>query len=224
MRFQTFLRIATLSIATLASALSIPASADTYQIIDFGNIPNSGLYGITASGTVVIEYESSVPGLILYQVSELNGQGYTSGYPPNLDYDGGTECTPTTSSGVTFAENYGASVCNGSHEVYEGFFTPSGTSQQMLGIFTGPDLSDLLPGFAFPSTSGTFMNGLGLNSVGDFVFSLNTPGYVAPPNPDGYYEAVDLTTPSAVPEPGSFLLLGTGTLTALAAMRRRLFQ
>jgi len=110
MRFQQVLRIATLSIATLASALSTPASADTYQIINFGDIPNSGLYGINTSGTVVIEYESSVPELILYGVSELNGQGYTLDYPPNLNYDNGTEYTPATSPGVT-SENFGATVC-----------------------------------------------------------------------------------------------------------------
>jgi PEP-CTERM motif len=213
MRFQPFLRVTALSIATLASALSTPASADTYQLIDFGNIPNSGIYGITSSGTVVIEYESSVPGLILYGVSELNGQGYTLDYPPNLDYDNGTECTPATSPGVT-SENFGATVCNGSHEVYEGFFTPAGTSQ-MLGIFTGPNLSDLLPGFAFPANSAPFINGLGVNSSGDFVFSLNGGLY------DHYYEAVDLTAPSPIPEPSSLFLLGTGTLTTLAAMRRR---
>lgn len=210
-----FLRIATLSLAALACTSPICASADTFQIIDLGSVPNSGLWGLTASGTVVIQYEVSIPDDIAYAVIPLSGPGSTDFTPPHLAYDGGTECTPTISSGVTL-ENFGAIVCNGSHEVYEGFFTSPGTSQKMLGIFTGPDPSDLLAGFVFPSNSNVFMNGLAVNSVGDFAFSLNGGSPY-----DHYYEAVDLT-PSSVPEPSTLLLLGTGVYALFGAVRRRL--
>jgi hypothetical protein len=212
---QRLLHIAVFSLATLT--LSIPASADSYRIIDFGSIPNSGLWGIAKDGTAVIEYESDIPGLILWATSSPDGQGITVPYPPNLDYDSGTQCNATTSSGVT-SENFGAIVCNGSHEVYEGFFTPPGSSQQMLGIFTGPDLSDLLPGFAYPVDSAPFINGLDLNSSGDFLFSLSSTSTLF----DHYYEAVDLTTPSSIPEPGTLFLFSTGALTLVGAVRRRL--
>jgi hypothetical protein len=210
---QKLLRIATLSLFTLA--LSLSASADSYRVIDLGSIPNSGLYGIAKDGTVVIEYEIAIPDDIVWATAPLNGQGTTLPYPPHLDYDGGTECNATTSSGVT-SENFGAIVCNGSHEVYEGFFTPPGSSQQMLGIFTGPDLSDLLPGFAYPADSAPFINGLALNSSGDFAFSLNGGLY------DHYYEAVDLTTPSSIPEPSTLVFFSTGALALVGTVRRRL--
>jgi PEP-CTERM motif len=205
---QRLLHIAVFSLATLT--LSIPASADSYRIIDLGSTPNSGLWGLAKDGTVVIQYESDIPGLILWATSSPDGQGITLPYPPNLDYDGGTQCNATTSSGIT-PDNDAPIVCNGSREVYLGFFTPPGSSQLTSGIFTGPDPSDLLPGFTVPG----FMNGLALNSSGDFALAFDFD------SEEQYYEAVDLTS-STVPEPGTLSLLGIGTLTLIGAVRRRL--
>jgi hypothetical protein len=205
---QRLLHIAVFSLATLT--LSIPASADSYRIIDLGSLPNSSLWGLTKDGTVVIEYEVDIPDDLIWTTAPLIGQGISLPYPPHLDYDGGTDCNATTSSGIT-PDNDGPIVCNGRREVYQGFFTPPGSSQQTLGIFTGPDASDLLPGFTAPG----FMDGLALNSSGDFVLSFDVG------IEQQYYEAVDLTS-STVPEPGTLSLLGIGALTLIGAVRRRL--
>jgi hypothetical protein len=186
--------------ASLAAALALTfttaVSADTYELIDLWGGVDNNLVGITSSGTVVIEQEFGIPDDIGYEVFPLNGPSYLTYSAPAFTYDNGTfGCTPVTSAGITWASAYGSTTCNGRHEEYEGFYTPSGASPQ-LGVFAGPDLSDLvpIPGFG---TSFDYLYGVDVNSAGDWAFQ------------DGdYYEAIDLT--SAVPEPGYILLVGIG--------------
>jgi hypothetical protein len=82
---------------------------------------------------------------------------------------------------------------------------------EYFSIFTGPDPVTDFFGYGIVEISS-------LNSSGDFLYA------VGPFNNGGeIFEAIDRTT-TPTPEPGSIFLLGTGALTALAGMRRRLLQ
>ena len=110
---------------------------------------------------------------IVYDVFPLNQPSYVSFNPPDFVYDDGTfGCTPTTSAGITWASDNGSTTCNGSHEEYVGSYTPPGASAPQLGVFDGPDLSNLvpLPGFGSPSESN--LVDVFLNSSGRHVLTI----------------------------------------------------
>jgi hypothetical protein len=202
--------VAAVMIGACVFLISKPACADTFQVFDLG-IDNRSLIGIDDSGTVVFlshEFFSDV-----YEIWTNGNFAGISMTPPSLKYDNGIPCVPTTSAGIKV---FGGSRCNDGYEVYGGEFgSPINPSH---GIFTGPNLSDLLiasapyPGDIF--YTGTVDTGPGpyLNALRDFVWDDGKG--------DEYFEAIDLTT-LPVPETGSFFLLGTGALTILGLFRRR---
>jgi hypothetical protein len=205
---KSTLLVATAAVIAITASEFIaptPALADTFAIFNLGTDNGYSIYGIDTSGTVVIESFQPAPGLgdILYQ-TYLDGALISSARTiPNLNYDNGTPCTPTVSAPVTWSSGIGQTRCNNGHEVYFGTFPPFGR-----GIFTGPDITDLLPG---PGT----LDQVAMNASGDFVW--------ADGRDELFFEAIDLTT-APTPEPGSILLVGTGALAAAAAMRRRFLQ
>jgi hypothetical protein len=189
-------------IAIAASQLiaPTPALADTFAIFNLGNDNGHSIYGIDIFGTVVIQspnlYQTYVDGALVNSSTTI----------PNLNYDNGTPCTPTVSAPVTWSSGIGHTRCNNGHEVYFGTF-PVPPNSLGMGIFTGPDITDLL--------ISTPLDQVAMNASGDFVW--------ADGREELFFEAIDLTT-APTPEPGSILLVGTGALAAAAAMRRRFLQ
>jgi hypothetical protein len=201
---------AIIAIAVVLFAAPQPIHADTYQIFDLGSGYRTDLIGITASGTVVTDIFGlcNTTDIDCFQ-TWVNGVLVTeSATPPSLVYDNGTPCIPNAPAAIIGA--VATAVCNNGHEVYAmDRFAPEYPNR----IFTGPD--PVTDSFHGPAP----LDEIRLNSSGDFLYLEGNLGIG-----DGeVYEAIDLTT-DQVPEPGSIFLLGTGALTALAAMRRRLLQ
>jgi hypothetical protein len=202
--FNPAFTAATVAVAALLLASPITSYADTYQVFDLGGDHASNLYGIDTSGAVVTIDQSNYPIHDQTYKTWVNGVVVSVSFtPPSLNYDNGTPCVPTVSPGIT---TYPAnSRCNNGHEVYFASYQTAPPSY-INGIFTGPNLSDLL------TTHGT-LDGIVLNASGDYAWidGLN----------EEFYQAIDLT-PQFVPEPGSLLLLGTGLLASIGAIRRRI--
>jgi hypothetical protein len=211
---------AILAFAVVSFTAPKPAHADTYQIFDLGSAGtfstfNTGIVGITASGTVVLINQHHGPGpcgtltgTFCYQTWVNGVMVNQSTTDPGLVYDNGTPCVPNASFAIA---SLFLSICNGGHEVYEAI--PAVSPQPIAEIFTGPDPvanffgDDLLVSLELG----------GLNSSGDFVYDIGA--HNGGVNGE-IVEAIDLTT-DQVPEPGSIFLLGTGILTALSFPRRR---
>lgn len=198
---------ATLAVAALLLIASKPSYGDTYQIFDLGSENGHNLYGIDSSGAVVtLDPYGSSPPYFVYR-TWVNGVVVdTSFTPPTLDYDDGVSCTPTVSTGV--APGPGNGRCNNGHEVYLGLYAKGTPPLDSYGIFTGPNLSDLL------TSHGTLDSPM-INSSGDIAWVDGLD--------EEFYMAIDLTT-RAVPEPGTLVLLGTGALASIGALRRRLWH
>jgi hypothetical protein len=180
-----------------------PALADTYKVVNLGSDEGRFVYGMDASGNVVISVDTSngqcTTVVNCYQTYVNGVLASSADAPPVFTIDDGTPCSPSVPSGLTVLH----AVCNNGREV----FTAMVAGQLKADLYTGPNIVDLFPG----EGQG---NLLYLNSEGDFVW--NNPGS------EFWFEAIDLT--SQAPEPGSLLLSGTGILAALGAMRRRLQQ
>jgi hypothetical protein len=170
------------------------ALGNTYQVFDMGG-PRQ-IYGIDSLGNVVIRDIGSscdVQDNPCYDLFHLGAVISYSTTAPMLDYDDGGPCS-TVDTGIG-NPTIGVSVCNGSREA---FWADYGWTS---GLFSGPDpFHDLV--YSGPVTF------LMMNAQGDIAFTN-----------DADYQAIDLNTQA--PEPGSWLLAGSGTLGLAGAMRRR---
>jgi hypothetical protein len=179
-------------VAALYLFSSNNAVADTYQVITLISDNGINFYGMDDSGHVSF---LSPPGTYF---NFLNGTSTgTSITAPNFVQDNGTPCTPVVPPGASVVSG----VCNNGRQAFAGFLT---AGQVIPGIYEGPP-------FAF--VAGFSDNGIFMNANGDIVFN--------DPFNENWNEAIDLSSRS-VPEPGSVLLIGTGLLTVIHNIRRRL--
>jgi hypothetical protein len=178
-----------------------PALADTYKIVTLDSDEARFVYGMNASGDVVLSvdadnygncgpvvncYETFIGGVLEFR---------TNAPPPAFTIDDGTPCSATAPPGLTVLH----AVCNNGREV----FAARAPGQLFPDLYTGP-FTDLFPG----QGAGNFLY---LNSEGDILWN--------DPRTEFWFEAFDLT--SQAPEPGTLFLVGTGALAAVEAMRRR---
>lgn len=178
-----------------------PAFADTYKVFTLDSDEARFVYGIDASGDVVLTvdadsqgncsdvvncYETFIGGTLAFRANAP---------PPAFIIDDGTPCSPAVPPGFTLLH----AVCNNGREV----FSARAPGQVFPDLYTGP-LTDLFPA----QGNGDFLY---LDSEGDILWNN--------PNSEFWFEALDLT--SQVPEPATLTLLATGAFAAVAAMRRR---
>jgi hypothetical protein len=182
--------------------ITSPAQADTYKIFPLDSDQDRFVYGMDASGDVVLSshtgssgqctiiadcYETLIGGLLAVR---------TNAPPSAFTLDEGTPCSPAAPLGLTVLH----AVCNNGREA----FSTQAPGQPFPDLYTGPNIVNLSPGHG----GGDFLY---LNSEGDILWNDSRT--------ELWFEAFNLT--SQVPEPGSLFLLATGTLAAAEAMRRR---
>jgi hypothetical protein len=204
---RLLLSAAAIAIAALPFTLPTSALADTFQIFNLGDANNHNIFGIDTAGAVVIQSPTGPNFAFLYQ-TYLDGVLINSSTSiPSLSYDNGTPCTPTVSPGITWNAGLGATRCNNGHEVYFGTFPTPPPNPETRGIFAGPNLTDRLTD---PSVISSTLDQVVMNASGDFAWV------------DGLHETIFEAVDQSVPEPGSLLLLATGSLTLIGTARRRL--
>jgi peptidoglycan hydrolase-like protein with peptidoglycan-binding domain len=185
------------AIVLICSARS--ASANTYTIYDLGDSNARGIYGMSTTGAVVIFQQScGVFGPSCY-VTYANGLAVgNSSTAPGLAYDDGTPCS-STPAGFNAAKK----TCNNGLVGMGSLYNPNGDPN---GVYIGS-------GNAFQLLHGGSADQVFLNASGNFAW---TDG-----NNEEIFEAVDTSRSTATPEPGTWLLVGTGFLLFTAALRRK---
>ncbi|HEX7158257.1 MAG TPA: PEP-CTERM sorting domain-containing protein [Edaphobacter sp.] len=203
MKFST-LKSWFLATLTLVGALaaSKPVFADTYQIFLLWS-DNVQFYGMDDSGAVVLDFSQECFTGSCYRIF-IDGiaVGGLLSSPPSLNYDNGTPCTPALPPGA----HLGQGICNNGREAFTAVLS---ATHPLGGVFVGsyPDLTQLLPGGC--------CGRINMNALGDIVYDDVFSDY--------WYFVLDTTT-SAVPEPGSIILVGTGVLGALSMIRRWVYR
>jgi PEP-CTERM motif len=186
-------------LAVVVVLFTLSAHADTFAIYDLGGANSSGVYGITASGDVVIDNsECFLVPIPCYYINYRGAVIGTSMTPPALTYDNGSPCRMP--SGF---DPGGSAVCNGAYQAFFGLFNPNSDPG---GLYAG-----VPPNFTY--LQGGTGGEIKLNPRGDFAW--------VDADQESIFAAYDLT-PSNIPEPASILLFGSGTLALIGTLRRRL--
>jgi hypothetical protein len=189
--------VAVAALVFIASPQS--ALADTYTIYDLGDSNARGIYGMSNTGSVVVFQESCGAFGPSCYMTYANGVAVSdSATAPGLTYDDGTPCSSTPAG-----FNASKKTCNNGVVGLGSLYNPNGDPN---GVYIGSgDTLQLLHG---GSADQVF-----LNSSGDFAW---TDG-----NTEEIFEAVDTSKSISTPEPGTWLLVGTGLLLFTSALRRK---
>jgi hypothetical protein len=199
MTFLSLFRRAALLAVAASAALLLPAHcfADSYQIVSLGTDAAVGLYGIDSSGAVVLD-KSAYCATACFD-TYVDGVLMATSSTPDIVPDDGSPCDPATPADFTVEH----AICNGNREAYTGYFD---NQKITTAVFAGPGSSDLLAA----GGEGPLL----MNSAGDIVWDDHFT--------EQLFEAVDVT-PSAAPEPSTWILMATASLAifGLAQLRHR---
>jgi hypothetical protein len=206
---------AVLVVMAIFLGLAQPALADSYTIFDLGNDNGRGIYGIDTAGDVVVWGGNGcgVSSSTCY-VTYTNGIATSdSSTAPDLVYDDGTSC-----GSAPAGFNASKTVCNNGWIGLGTLYNPNGDPNGVY-VGSGTDLQFLHGG----SADQAF-----LNSLGDFAWTdgQSEEMFVAIASAAPLFQArtalfQEEFDPAATPEPRSLLLVGTGLLLFVAAVRRK---
>ena len=183
----------------LMLSLARTAKADTYALYNLGDDNGRNLIGITASGAVVTSHPCGAYSADTCYSTFVDGVEVSdAATAPPLSYDDGTAC-----GGPAGYSAVGGAVCNNGWTAFYNFYGSNGDPNGVY-VGTSTNLTDV----------GVLADrGGDLNAAGDFAFVNGRDEW--------FYEAVDLSTAST-PEPSSLFLLGSGALSVVGVVRRRM--
>lgn len=191
-----------------------PALADSYTIFDLGNDNGRGIYGIDTAGDVVVWGGNGcgTSASTCYATYTNGIASSDSSTAPDLVYDDGSSC-----GSAPAGFNASKTICNNGWIGLGSLYNPNGDPNGVY-VGSGLDLQFLHGGSA---------DQLFLNSLGDFAWTdgRDEEMFVAILNSAPSFEALSFeekfVPADPAPEPGSLLLVGTGLLLFVAAVRRK---
>jgi len=209
----------------LLTSAAIPAVADSYSMTTVGLPQGSSFYGMDNAGDYVLNitsHSSSTCGGVAVSLGSSCFETVYAGQstpvfsttPASLAFDDGSSFSISAPTGFQIS----SAICNNGHLLFSGEYDLDGTF--LTGTWSGFDpITDYL--------GDMYMGGGFINGNGDAVFTDsigNTLIYaddLTPPS-SHQFESNRVSATDPVPEPGTLLLVGTGALSLLTTVRRKL--